>query len=106
MSDQSDKAEHIQAVEVPIEWYVPDSIISRYATNMVVQHTGQEFIISFFDTKPPIIIGQPTKEILDGLKSVRAECIARVIVSPTRMSQFIEVLQTNLARAVSKTEES
>lgn len=106
MSDQPDNTENIGAIEVPIEWYVPDSIISRYATNMVIQHTGQEFIISFFDTKPPIIVGQPTKEILDSLKSVRAECIARVIVSPTRMSQFVEALQTNLARAVSKTEES
>lgn len=70
---------------------------------MVVQNTGQEFIISFFDLKPPLIVGTPSKEVLDNLKSIRAECIARVIVTPSRMPKFVEALQTNLAGSLSKT---
>lgn len=105
MPDSSDNTEQSPGIELPVEWYVPESIVSRYATNMVVQYTGQEFIISFFDLKPPIILGEPNKDALENLKSVRAECIARVIVSPSRMPKFVEVLQTNLANSLSKIEE-
>jgi hypothetical protein len=33
---------------VPIEWRVPDSMVSQYVTNMVVQASEVEFILSFF----------------------------------------------------------
>ena len=46
-----------QAVNLPIEWNYPESIVSRYATNLVVQHTEHEFILSFFEVKPPVILG-------------------------------------------------
>jgi hypothetical protein len=98
-----DDQEQPNDLEVPIEWYVPESIISQYATNLVVQRSEHEYIISFFDTKPPLIIGVPSKEALDNLKSVRAECVARIIVAAARMPGFVKALQTNLERAVSKT---
>ena len=88
--------------ELPIEWYVPDSVVRRYATNMVVQHTDQEFIISFFDIKPPLIVGEPSQEMLENLKSIRAECVAQIIVTAARMPKFVEALQTNLKNALSE----
>jgi hypothetical protein len=36
--------------ELPIEWYIPDDLVSQYATHIVVQQTPQEFIISFFES--------------------------------------------------------
>ena len=47
---------------VPIKWHYPDSIVTRYATNFVVQHTDREFIISFFEAWPPVIIGTPEEK--------------------------------------------
>lgn len=32
------------------------------------------------------------------LGKVRAECVARIVVAPGRMPEFVEVLQQNLAR--------
>lgn len=97
-----DQEEQIQELEVPIEWNVPESIVTQYATNMIVQHLEHEFIISFFDTRPPLIIGVPSKEELASVTSIRAECIARIVVANARMPGFVNALQTNLAKWLSK----
>lgn len=97
-----DEEEQPKELEIPIEWYVPDSIVSQYATNMVIQHFEHEFIISFFDTKPPLIVGVPSKEVLESLKSIRAECVARIVVAAARMPGFVNALQTNLEKSLSK----
>lgn len=93
--------------ELPLEWYIPDDLPCQYATNMVVQHSEHEFIVSFFRASPPIILGPPesVKDQIQGLESVRAECVARVIVSAGRMEGFIESLQTNLDRFRSQVEQ-
>ena len=91
--------------QASIEWHIPEGTVSRYATNMVVQHSEQEFILSFFELLPPIILGTPQElEKLDKMTSVRAECIARVIVSADRMPKFIEVLQQTLEKVAAKRE--
>jgi hypothetical protein len=89
---------------VPVEWHIPEGIVSRYASNMVVQNTGQEFIVSFFELFPPLVFGTPSDlEKAAQIESIRAECIARIIVSVDRMPKFIEALQTNLERMTEKT---
>lgn len=35
-------------VRLPLTWFIPDSIVSKYANNVVIQHTETDFIISFF----------------------------------------------------------
>lgn len=93
-----------QIFEVPLEWHFPDSIISRYATNLVVQNTEHEFILSFFEFNPPIVLGTPEerREQIEKLETVRGECVARIIVSPERLPNFINVLQDNLKRYQTK----
>lgn len=97
-----EKEQELSELEVPIEWHIPDSIVSQYATNMVVQHTEHEFIISFFDTRPPLIVGAPTKEVLEKLRSVRAECVARIVVAHARMPDFVKALEINLEKSLAK----
>ena len=41
-----------EETKLPIEWYIAEDLKSQYATNIVIQHTDQEFLISFFE--PPI----------------------------------------------------
>lgn len=91
-------------VTLPIEWYVPTEVPGRYATNLVVQHTEHEFVISFFEALPPIAFGSPeeTRAQLEKLGTVRLECVARVIVSPRRMTEFVKVLQHNLDNYLAK----
>ena len=92
----------IPLVELPIEWNVPDDLVARYATNMVVQKTENEYIISFFEINQPIILAEPEKieEYLKGLKSIRANCVARIIVAADKMPSFVSALDTNLKRNI------
>lgn len=80
---------------IPIDWYVPEGLISRYATNIIVQVTENEFVISFYELPPPIIF-DPAKD-LKHLDSVTAECVARIIVAGNKMPEFLEVLSRQVA---------
>lgn len=86
--------------QLPIEWCYPDDLISRYATNMVVQYTEHEYTISFFEVRPPLLLGTPEQisERLKAIDSVKATCVARVIVAADRLQDFIDALQANVAR--------
>lgn len=100
----SDK--EVKEREFLIEWYVPENIKSNYATNMVIQYTGEEFVISFFEVKPPIILGSPEekKSAQEKIGLIRAECLTRIIVSPNRMKTFIKVMQTHVDQIFSHIE--
>jgi len=90
-------------IQVPLVYHIPEDMPYRYATNLVVQHTEHEFILSFFRASPPFLLGSPEelKEQLAGLESIRADCIARVIVATSKMPEFVEALQANLGKFAS-----
>lgn len=97
-------AEEHEEIALPLEWYVPEDITSRYANNFVIQHTQHEFVISFFETIPPLLLGSPeqiqaTLEVMD---SVRTRCVGRIILSPDRMEAFISAMQANLLKHQAK----
>ena len=94
-------------VQVPIEWHVSEDLDSKYATNLVIQHSEHEFIIDFFEVRQPLILGDAdqVREQREKLESVRAECVARIIVSPNRMQEFIDAMQANLNKYVGKEQE-
>lgn len=85
-------------VAVPIEWYVPEGVMTPFASNMVVQFIEDVFKISFFEPKHPIQLDKskppPSK--------IRADCVASVIITPNKLSQFIAVLQEQLDKYNSK----
>ncbi len=97
-----------EEIALPIEWYFPEDIISRYANNITVQHSENEFIISFFEVRSPMILGTPEEEKAkwEQIETVRAECVARVIVTTGKMSEFISALQRNLEKYRSRFEKS
>jgi len=94
-------------VQVPIEWHISEDLDSKYATNLVIQHSEHEFIIDFFEMRHPLILGNPqqVREQREKLESVRAECVARIIVSPDRMQEFIDAIQANLNQYMGKEQE-
>jgi hypothetical protein len=46
----------------------------------------------------PLLLGSPEerKAQLEQIKSVRAECVARIIVAAERLPEFVEVIQGQL----------
>lgn len=70
---------------------MPDNIIARFATNLVIQTLEGAFKISFFEVKPEILLeGQPLP------KEMPAECIASIIIAPDVLAKFVEVFQKQL----------
>ena len=85
-------------IEKPLAFRVSPDIQSKYATNMVVQHTDHEFVIHFFEARGPLLLGTPD-DIATALKdmdAVPADCVARIIVAAERMPSFVQALQDNL----------
>ncbi len=96
--------------EVPIE-FVPSDIPGLYATNIVVQHTPTEFVISFWEVKAPPILGttEARKAKIERVEQVPAHCVARLVVSPGRMKSFVGAMQENwesYQRKLSATEDN
>ncbi len=95
MGDAIDK--EIPAGSLPIRFETPASIETRYVTNFVAQHTDQEFIIGFYEARPPMLLGSPeeNRAELEELGAVSAQCVARIVLTPARMVELIQVLSTN-----------
>lgn len=98
MSEEEQKRNSV-GLTLPVEWHVSENILSRYATNIVVQPIQHEFVISYFEAQPPIILGTPeeNRAKYQELGAIRAECVARVIIAAERLPEFIEAMQTSLA---------
>ncbi len=80
---------------LPIEWDISPEIKSIYATNLLIQRGEHEFFISFFELRPPLVIGTPEqqREQAAQLQVARAECVARIVVGRDRLPEFVQVLQ-------------
>lgn len=91
---------------VPINYEVPDSVQTRYATHFVVQHSENEFLISFFEIWPPILLGTPNEieAQVDEIESIPAKCVGRVVVAADKFPEFIRILQENLQSYLRKQE--
>lgn len=88
------------SARIPLEFEVPDSLVSRYATNFIAQHTPNEFVLSFYEVCPPLLLGDvdENRHRLEELGHITASCVARLIVSPSGMRDLVEVLTTSLQR--------
>ena len=81
-----------QGKGVPIKFNIPTTIITRFASNMVIQTFENEFKISFFEINPEIRL-DPSDKIPD---EVLADCVASVIVNVNKLPSFIKILQKQL----------
>ncbi len=84
--------------EIPLEWVVPEGLVSRYASHVVVQKTDSNFLISFFEVKPPLIIGD-ADEIslsLSKIDKIPAKCVAQVYMSNEQIKAFYDLLHKML----------
>ncbi len=103
-SSAGEKSKEKKALIVPLEWYVPDHMTTTYATNFVVQQTGQEVILSFFEAEKPVLLGttEQVEQELSRLKSIRAKCVARIVVTPDKIPGIIEALRSSASKRENK----
>lgn len=94
MADPDNKAE----LGIRVVWEVPSGFPTHYSTHVVVQHGEDDFTITFWDLRPPLLMGslEEKQQQAQALKEIRPTALARIIVSPHRMRQFTQVMQDNL----------
>lgn len=87
------------------EWEVPIVVTGIGNTPMLfsnmcyVQHHQTEFIITFCELQPPILVGT-TEEMARqaaALDIIPARVVARIALTSTRMTELIRALQENLS---------
>jgi len=95
---KADKKKPVTAI--PIEWYVPEGLMTPFATNMVVQASENAFKVLFFEVKPPLLVDESEPKP----SKVRADCVASVVITPDKLPKIIEVFQRQLDKYISKKE--
>jgi hypothetical protein len=97
--------EEKRELAVPIRWVIPDDLDVLWASNFVVQHSSREFILSFFQAPPPLLIDPTEEELKAALKDgYPAKAVARISLSPAAVKELIGILQTNLDHFMSVVE--
>jgi len=79
-------------VKVPIKWKVPETIITRFASNLVVQNVEGHFKLLFFEIKPDIYISEPENPPTE----VIADCVGSIIIPLHRVQSIIDLLTRQL----------
>ena len=95
-----------EVLHFPLSWHVPEDLVARYASNMVVQRLENEYLISFFEIKPPIVLGSPEeiKEQTKEIRDIKATYVAQIFISEDKMPVFIKALQENLNKSFTSVE--
>lgn len=92
-------SENSSIKRLSINWVYPPDITTRFANNFVVQNDSEQFFLSFFDIWMPMIIGETDEEKqshLNAMEKVDAKCVARIVMSPEKMRELVEVMILNL----------
>ncbi len=88
-------------VTVTATWPTDDDLPVHFANHFLVQHdtTTHEFFVSIGSVIPPSLVGSPAdlQMISDLQKSgtIPVKPVARIGLSPKRLLELVEVLQTN-----------
>ena len=87
---KADETKQLPETKILIKWNVPDTIISRFASNMVVQTIeGSYFKLTFFELKPEIHLVPPPIPPTEMV----ADCVVSIIIPPEKLPAIIKVLQ-------------
>ena len=93
---------------VKVVWVIPESVAGQYATHFVVQQTDQELILSFFEARPPFLLGteEERRRQIEAIEGVPAVCFARIVMTPQRAAELLAALGDNLRRVAEAREQA
>jgi hypothetical protein len=93
MADEKDESQVIdQPITLNIVHHIPEGLTLTFSDSIAVQHTTTEFIITFAQIQHPLVVKASDYETMT---SVDAEVVARIVLSPPKMAEFIQALQEN-----------
>lgn len=92
---------------VRIRRIFPESLVTHFFHQMIIQHQGDQFILSFFEIWQPPIVGteEEGKRMFEELKEIESKCVARLITTPDQIKEIIKALTDNLQKYENKKEQ-
>jgi hypothetical protein len=95
-----------ESIRLEIEMDFPKELVSRFANHAIIQRSPNETYLSFFEVQPPVIQGTPEQmeRQRKELKSVRAVCVARLIMTDDFALKVLKMLQDNLPKELAASE--
>jgi len=83
-------------IAMRLEHHFPDSVVTRFASEVAIQPDRGGCYFSFFEVVPPVLTGTPeeNKDRLRKMESIRAECVARVFVASYKLPEILALLQS------------
>lgn len=83
-----------QAIEIPILFNLPVEMPTVYATNIIVQMTEFEVVLSFYEAQSPLDTESFKTLDIETLQKngVRADCVARVTIAKGRFENIANVI--------------
>jgi|GEM_PF-5547943 len=98
MASEAPNIEHQlpMTVAIALEFHEPESIVTRLANNITVSADENGYYVAFYEARPPVFIGTPedVKTRFAEVKSVRAECVARLFVPKDVMPRMLQAIQS------------
>jgi hypothetical protein len=92
------KSRELLTKQVSIKYTFPEDLKTQFVSNLVIQHEPGIFMLSFFETLPPIILGETEEEkhmVLEKIEFLESKCLARLIITPEKMEAFIKAMSEN-----------
>lgn len=99
MGENESESDAIKSI--PLVRVFPEELRTYFVDNIVVQHQPDRFVVSFFEVFPPPILGDSEEErraAMEAMSTVEAKCVARLVITPSRMEEFVSVINENLDR--------
>src|SRR3970040_2224479 len=86
-----------EGIALPFFFIGTEEIPIQLSNLQVIQHVQQEFIITFAQFAPPLVIGTPEeqREQVKAKPYLPVKTVARVAMSPERVLDLIKALQEN-----------
>ncbi|HWS84119.1 MAG TPA: hypothetical protein VN207_07640 [Ktedonobacteraceae bacterium] len=85
--------------DLPIEWVIPDTLLTSRVTNITIQYSGStEFIVSFFEQRLPPFAGllEEQLEQFKKLEAISTVCTARLVLDYQRLVEFSDVFKATV----------
>lgn len=108
MAKKDDNAPDSDGISVPLEHVTPEDLPTVYANHVVVLRDKHDMFIQFFEVRPPIVLGGPVerRKQTEGIKKLKATCVARIAIAPSRLPSLIEALQEQHRKFVEESKDS
>ena len=102
-TESPESPEGVRSITVQLDGL--EEVTPQFANIVHANNDRQAFQLVFSQLMPPVILGPEDREALFRQGAVSAKVVARIILTPLVLEQFIDVLRTQLGQYQESQEE-